>query len=78
MRTTIKTTPIRTRYHSFLLELSTYNRTSTELYSADFLSVNPTYSVASNGTLNLQLQKSYDYFNNSFYWNISDFVNYSG
>lgn len=51
-----------------------YNETSSSYYSANFLTAETTYG---NGTLSIQLKKSFDYFDNSYYWHISDFENFS-
>lgn len=52
-----------------------YNKTQDTVYSAKYLTADGSYN---NGRLTIQLKSSYDYFDNSYNWNITNFANFSG
>lgn len=52
-----------------------YNKTSSELYSAKFITPDASYA---NGTLNVNIKASDAYFDNSMYWHINSFSTYTG
>lgn len=51
-----------------------YNKTSSELYSAKFITPDASYA---DGTLNVSLKASDAYFDNSMYWHINSFSPYT-
>lgn len=52
-----------------------YNESASTYYSADYVTADMSYA---NSSLSIQLKKSFSYFDNNYYWHISDFENLSG